>query len=170
MTDQSEGKTESKTEAKEVERVTESSALSPWEEMDRFFDRFMGRGLGGVRWSRPSWSDLMAPFQSEAPRIDIINRETEILVRAEIPGIDKEDLDVSMTDNTVTIKGMTRREEQKEEGDYFRREISSGSFSRTVTLPGDVDAGKAKASFQDGVLELTIPKAEGSKRHSIKVE
>lgn len=161
---------ESNKEGKEVERVRESSALSPWEEMDRFFDRFMGRGLGGLRWSRPTWSDLMAPFQSEAPCIDIINRESEILVRAEIPGIDKEDLDVSMTDNTVTIKGVTRREEEKEEGDYFRREISSGSFARTVTLPGEVDAGKAKASFQDGVLELSIPKAKGSKRHSIKVE
>jgi HSP20 family protein len=162
--------TKSEKRGKEVERVTESSVLTPWEEMDRFFDRFLGRGLGALRWSQPTWSELMAPFQSELPRVDVINRESEILVRAEIPGIDKEDLDVSMTDNSVTIKGETRHEEQQEQGDYFRREISSGSFARTVTLPGDVDAGKAKASFQDGVLELTIPKAAGSKRHSIKVE
>ena len=160
----------SEKKGKEIEKVTKSTVLSPWEEMDRFFDRFMGRGLGGLRWSQPAWSDLMAPFQSEMPRVDVINRESEILVRAEIAGMAKEDLDVSMTDNSVTIKGATRHEEQKEEGDYFRREISSGSFARTVTLPGDVDAAKAKASFQDGVLELVIPKAEGCKRHSIKVE
>jgi HSP20 family protein len=160
----------SEKKGKEVERVRESSALSPWEEMDRLFDRFMGRRLGALRWSQPSWSDLMAPFQSESPRIDVINLEREIMVRAELPCIDKEELDVSMTDNSVTIRGQTRHEETKEEGDYFRREISSGSFARTVTLPGEVDAAKAQASFQDGVLELTIPKVEGSKRHSIKVE
>ncbi len=163
-------KPKSRKKGKEVEVAKESKALSPWEEMDRFFDRVMHPNWGPLRWNRPSWNDLMAPFQSEIPRVDVINREKEIVVHAEIPGLNKEDLDVSVTDNTVTIKGETRREEKKEEGDYFRQEIVRGSFTRTVTLPGDVDAGKAKASFKDGVLELTIPKVAGSKRHSIKVE
>jgi len=79
-------------------------------------------------------------------------------------------LDVSMTDNTVTIKGTTSREEETEKGDYFRREISSGYFSRTVALPGDVDASNPKVTFKDGVLELTLAKMEKSKRRSIKVE
>ncbi len=163
-------KPKSRKKGKAVEAAKESKALSPWEEMDRFFDRVMHPNWGPLRWNRPSWSDLMAPFQSEIPRVDIINREKEVVIHAEIPGLNKEDLDVSVTDNTVTIKGETKREEKKEEGDYFRQEIVRGSFARTVTLPGDVDAAKAKASFQDGVLELTVPKVAGSKRHSIKVE
>ena len=79
-------------------------------------------------------------------------------------------MDVSLTENTLTIKGTTKHEEQEEHGDYFRREMSRGTFSRTVALPAEVDDGKAKASFKDGVLQLNLPKAETSKRRSIKVE
>jgi HSP20 family protein len=104
------------------------------------------------------------------PRVDVIDREDEILVRAEVPGVDKKDLEVSLTDNAVTIKGSTRHEEKEEKGDFYRSEISRGSFSRTVALPGEVDGDKAKASFKDGVVEIAMPKLEASKRRSIKVE
>ena len=106
----------------------------------------------------------------KVPKIDVINRDKEIVVKAELPGVAKEDIDVSMTDNTVTIKGSTSHEEKEEKGDYYRCEISRGSFSRTVALPGDVDADKAKASFNDGILELTLPKVERSHRKTINVE
>ena len=88
----------------------------------------------------------------------------------EVPGIDKEDLDVSVTERTLVIKGESRHEEETEEGDTHRREIRSGSFSRTVTLPADVDGRKAKASYKDGVIELHLPKRRGSKKHSVTVE
>lgn len=104
------------------------------------------------------------------PRVDIIDRDEEIVVRAEIPGVDKKDLDVSLTDNTVTIKGSTHQEQKEEQGNYFRSEMARGSFARSVTLPGNVDGAGAKASFKDGVLELSLPKTENSKRRSIKVE
>jgi HSP20 family protein len=70
----------------------------------------------------------------------------------------------------ITIKGSTRREEKEEKGEYYRCEISRGSFARTVALPDNVDSSKAKATFKDGILELVMPKREQSKRRTIAVE
>ncbi|HKK13588.1 MAG TPA: Hsp20/alpha crystallin family protein, partial [Gammaproteobacteria bacterium] len=101
---------------------------------------------------------------------DVIDRDNDILVRAEIPGVAKEDLDLSLNDRTVTLRGTVRREQKKEEGDYYFAETSQGEFSRTVALPAEVDGSKAKASYRDGVVELTLPKAETAKRHRIPIE
>ena len=92
------------------------------------------------------------------PRVDVIDREDELVVRAETPGIDKDDLEVSVSEGSVTIKGATRREEKEEKGEYHRCEIMRGTFSRSVALPAEVDADAAQATFKDGVLELTPPK------------
>ena len=164
---------ETKKEAtpREIQKATPSRALSPFEEMDRFFEGFFPRGwMRPLRWEWPSWGELPMPFEGKMPRVDVIDRDTEIVVRAELPGVEKQDVEVSTTENTVTIKGSTRREEKEEKGNYYRCEISRGSFSRTVALPGDVDSNKAKATFKDGVLELTLPKIEKSKRRTITVE
>jgi len=164
-------KQETTGKGKEIQKAAPSRALSPFEEMDRMFEGFFPRGrLRPFRWEWPSWGELPAAFEGKMPKVDVIDRDEEILVRAEVPGVEKKDLDVSMTDNTVTIKGSTRHEEKEEMGDYYRCEISRGTFSRTVALPGGVDGSKAKASFKDGVLELTLPKLEKSKRHSIKLD
>jgi HSP20 family protein len=104
-----------------------------------------------------------------APSVDIVDRKKEVVVRAEVPGINSDDLDVSIVDRTLTIKGSSRQEEKKEEDDYFRHEIRSGTFSRSILLPTDVNASKAKASFKDGVVELHLPKVRASKRHKISV-
>ena len=149
-------------------------ALSPFEEMDRLFERMeslVPRGwLRPLRWERPGFGELVSRLEMPLPKVDVIDRDNEIVVRAEVPGVNKDDLDVSVTDNAVTIKGSTSHEEKEEKGDYFRSEISRGSFSRTVGLPGDVDSAAAKASFKDGVLELVMPKVAKSRRRSIKVE
>jgi HSP20 family protein len=144
-------------------------ALGPFEEMERMFESFFPRGwMRPFEW--PSWGRLPAPFEGRMPRVDVIDREHEVVVRAEVPGVDKKDLEVSLGDNVVTIKGSTRREETEEKGDFHRREISSGSFARTVALPAEVDTGKSRASFKDGVLELVLPKAERAKRRSITID
>lgn len=152
----------------EVERAP-SRSLSPIEEMERMMDEFFPRG-----WMQPfrgRWGGgRMAPFEGRMPKVDVVERDDEVVVRAEVPGVQKDDLDVSVTDNTVTIKGSTRKEEKEEEGDYYRCEISRGSFSRTVTLPADVNGDKAAAQFQDGVLELTLPKEARSRRRRIEVQ
>jgi HSP20 family protein len=110
------------------------------------------------------------PLQGNMPNMDVIDRDDEIVVQAELPGVNKEDLDISLSETAITVKGTTHREEKEEKGDFYRREMSRGSFTRTVSLPGKVDGTKAKASFKDGVLEVTLPKLEGAKRHTIKVE
>ncbi len=155
----------------EVAKREESRTLHPFEEMDRLFENMFASGwLRPLNWDIPAFEDIRMPFRGKVPRVDVIDRGDEVVVRAEIPGVEKKDLDVTMTDTAVTIKGSTKEEKKEEKEDYYRSEISKGSFSRTVALPDNVDASKAKASFTDGVLELTVPKVKESKRHSITVE
>lgn len=157
-------------ESKKLSEIKESETsvrqgMSPLDDVDRWF----GQVNSLFHPSRWEWPNMQA-LRIHMPKVDIVDRDNEILVRAEIPGVKKENLDVSLTDNTVTIKGVTHQEEKEERGDYFRHEISKGSFSRTLTLPGNVDIENAKTSFSDGVLEITVPKVERAKRRSIKIE
>lgn len=154
----------------EIQKAAPSRALSPFEEMDRMFDHFLRRGwMRPWRFEWPSFPEASLP-EMKLPKVDVIDRDSEVVIKAEIPGVDKRDIDISVSDNAVTIKGETRKEEKEEKGDFYRREISIGSFSRTVTLPADVDGARAKASFKDGMLELTLPKREKARRHAIRVE
>jgi HSP20 family protein len=166
------GKKEVTPRTGEVQRVTPAPgrALSPFEEMDRMFESFFPRRMRPFRWETPLWSELAAPLEAGMPRIDVIDRDDEVVVRAEIPGVDKKDLDISVDERHVTIKGSTAREEKEEKGDYYRSEIMRGAFARTITLPSEVNGEKARAKFSNGLLELSLPKVERSKRHSIKVE
>jgi len=145
-------------------------ALSPFEEMDQLLGRFTPRGwLRPLQWERPSLRDVLSAFEAQFPRIDIIDRPDEIMLRAELPGIDRKNLDVSLTENTVTLRGTCGGESEEERGEYFRSETWRGGFSRTVALPGEVDSAKAKAVYKDGILELRMPKLERSRRRTIKV-
>lgn len=158
------------TRKQEVQKAAPTRALSPFEEIDRMFDQYMRRNvMRPWRFEWPSFPEIAMP-DIKAPKVDVIDRENEVLIRAEVPGVEKKDLDISVGEDTVTIKGSTHHEEKEEKGDYYRCEISRGSFSRTVALPANVDGTNAKASFKDGVLELTIPKVEKAKRHSVKVD
>ena len=163
-----EGKQQNK---QEMQKAQPTRSLSPFEEMERMFESYFPRGWMPpfFHWERPSWGELTAPFEGKMPRVDIVDHDEEIVVKAELPGVDKKDLDVSVTENTVTIKGSTSQEEKEEKADYYRSEISRGTYSRTLSLPSDVAADKAKAIFKDGVLELTLPKMKKAKRHTIKV-
>ncbi len=144
-------------------------AMRPFEDMERMFDDFLGRG-----WMRP-WRfgrmpELASAWEERLPKLDVVDRDDEVLVRAEVPGVNKEDLEVSINGDLFTIKGKTRHETKEEKGDYFRSEVSQGSFSRTVTLPAAVDEGKASAQLKDGMLEVKLPKTEKSKKRAIKIE
>lgn len=136
-------------------------ALTPFEEMDRMFDEFMGRGW--MRPRLPSWFDL----EAHVPRVDMIERDDEIMLRAEMPGVAKGDLDVTMTENTIILRGTPRYAEEK--GEYYCNEISGGEFARTLALPAEVDGSKVKATYMDGIVEIVLPKAETSKRRKIKI-
>jgi len=149
-------------------------ALTRSDDMERMFDRFV-EGFGPhwmhpFRWEWPSWGELGAPLEGRVPRVDVIDRDVEVLIRAELPGVSKDDLDVSVTESSVTITGSTLQEETEEKGSYQRSEIVRGRFSRTLPLAAAVDGAKAKAQFKDGILELTLPKVAASRRRKIKVE
>ena len=158
--------------SKAVQRPSSSAfpRLSPFEEMDRFFEGvFPSRWLRPARFEWPAW-DESALSLGHAPSVDVIDRDAELVVRAELPGVDKKDVDISVSDNAVTIKASTKQEQKEEKGDYFRSEIRRGSYARTVPLPVMVDADKAKATFNDGMLELSLPKQEGARKRSVKID
>jgi len=162
---------EKKEKKQEVQKVETAQVLSPFEEMERMFDNYFSRGwMRPFRTEWPSFSRMVQPFEGKSPSVDVIERDDAVIVKAELPGVDKKDIDVSVTSNTVTIKGSTSHEEKEEKGDYYRCEMSRGSYSRTLSLPADVDEAKAKAKLKDGILELTLPKLTKSKRRSVKVE
>jgi HSP20 family protein len=142
------------------------SALAQIErDMQRMFDSFFG-----ARWRPSQWELPELPFGETSPRVDVIDRENEVLVRVELPGVEKKDIDVSLGDDTVTIRATAHKEAREERGDYFRREISKGEFSRTIALPCDVDPAKAQAKFENGVLQLTLAKPERARRKQISID
>ena len=122
-----------------VERKPSYGMLTPFEEMERMFDRFFeGFGFGPRRlrpfhWDMPRWGELAGELEPRFPRVDMIDRDSDILVRAELPGVEKKDLDVSMSDNTLTIHGTTHFEEKEERGEYQRGESRHGEFHRTLS-------------------------------------
>jgi HSP20 family protein len=144
----------------------------PIAEMERAFDRFFGSHSWPSlrRWEDVPAFDNLFEFQGlRVPSLDVVDRDNEVLIRAELPGIDKKDINVSLSDNLLTIKGESSKGEKKEKGDYYRNEISSSSFARTVTVPSDIDISKTVANLKDGVLEIKLPKAATSKKHNISV-
>lgn len=114
-----------------------------------------------------SWlRDPLSSFQ--APAVDVFENEDHVVVKAEVPGVDKEDLDVNLSGSTLTIKGEKKEDQTKKES-YYYRERSHGSFIRIVQLPAEVKAKLATASFKDGVLEIRLPKTEEAKKKVAKI-
>jgi HSP20 family protein len=140
----------------------------PFEGMERWFEDFFGRTFPsmGPRW----WPSLRAPeFEEVAPSVDIFEEGDNVIVKAELPGMCKEDIHVTLTEDTLTVSGEKKKEERVEKKDYHRLERSYGSFRRSFTLPGEVQSEKAAAKFKDGVLEIKIPKTEEAKKKEKKV-
>ena len=121
------------------------------------------------RWELPDWSRFNK-LKNMTPKVDIVDRDDDILVRADIPGVRKENVEVTLTDNTITIKGKTSEEKKEEKGDYFRSETMKGSFSRTVYLPSEVDGNRARSTHKDGMLEVVVPKLDKAKRIRVMVD
>ena len=172
MATQSKQEVSVETKPQQAEKPAGNLWMRPYEEFERFFERMIGRNWPKpFKWDAPAaWGELMGSPEARLPSIDVLDHDDHVLVRAEIPGVSKDDLNVSISDNVLTIKGDTKREEKKETGDYFRHEISRTSFARSVTLPVAVDVDKVSAALSDGVLEVKIGKAEAAKRRSVKVE
>lgn len=106
---------------------------------------------------------------SMMPKIDIRDKKDAVIVRAELPGVAEEDIDVEISENVMTISGERKEEKEKEEEGYYYKESHSGAFSRSFSLPSDVKGEKASADMKNGVLVVTIPKLEPKKATKIKV-
>lgn len=97
------------------------------------------------------------------PSVDVEETDANVIVRAELPGVKKEDLDLEITEDALSIKGETSEEKEKRDAHYYRRERSWGMFQREIPLPAQIKTAEAKATFKDGLLEVTLPKAEPAK-------
>jgi uncharacterized membrane protein/HSP20 family molecular chaperone IbpA len=105
-----------------------------------------------------------------APAIDVLEADNEVVVRAELPNLDPERVEISVSHDTVTLRGESRREEERQGPNYYRRELRYGAFSRTVPLPTEVKSAADRATYKDGLLEVRIPKSEQAQATSVKVQ
>jgi HSP20 family protein len=105
-----------------------------------------------------------------SPRVDVYETDNDVVVKAEIPGVSKEDLNLYVDENTVKLSGQTKKEDEFNNDSTYRAERYYGSFSRVIPLPVEVKSEKAKAEYKDGILNITIPKAEPSKVKGKKID
>lgn len=135
--------------------------LSLQQEMGRLFDRtFSAEGKSPLGWAAGTW----------APAIDMYENDSELVVTAELPGLSAKDIDISLKDNILTLKGEKKFSEEVKEENYYRVERRYGSFQRLIDLPTTVKKDKIKASFREGVLKVTLPKVEAERPKEIKVQ
>jgi HSP20 family protein len=127
-------------------------------DMDDWFGAFFG-----------SWP-TMAPERAVWPALDVSEDENAIVVKAEVPGCKADDIDISVHRNMLSISGEKKKEQENKEKGYYHLERSYGSFRRDINLPTDVDTGKIEAACKDGVLSVTVPKAEQAKAVKIKIK
>jgi HSP20 family protein len=167
------GETSEKVEVgseKSEKKEQSSKPMQPFTDVESWFQEMFPRMMRPGSWEWPSFGHIPRPFEGKTPRVDVIDRDGEVLVKAEMPGVSKENLEITTTGNSVTIKGTSRYEHKEEKGDYHRSEISHGVFARTVTLPAEVNSDEAEARFKDGLLELTLPKRPDKQGHKIQVK
>lgn len=136
-------------------------------ELERWFDR-----MAQDFWRRPfpsllrpgRWWPAEPGMMTGMPAVDVYEDKDDVVIKAELPGLAKEDITVQVTDAVLTINGEKKREEEIQEGEYYSSERTYGAFSRAIDLPCDVKADQVKASFNQGVLEVRLPKTEEAKK------
>jgi HSP20 family protein len=127
--------------------------------MDPVFRDFFGPvGRPGTEWRRP-WQMPMDLTSGDWPRVDVTETDDEVTITAELPGVQKDNIDVSVTHDSVTIRGEKKEQEERRERGYHRLERSYGSFHRSLHLPCEVEPDKVDAIFRDGVLTVKLPKS-----------
>lgn len=135
------------------------------EEMDRLFEHF---GVGRSPLARSTERGFGSTVWN--PRVEVSERDGRLVVRADLPGVKKEDVSIELHDDRLVISGERKSEEQEEDKGYFRSEVTYGSFTRVIPLPEGVTAEDAKANFKDGVLEVDVALPKQQQRQSRKIE
>nr|MBC7245595.1 Hsp20/alpha crystallin family protein [Chloroflexota bacterium] len=136
-----------------------SDLISLRDAMDRLFEESFVRMRG-----------LPTLWGAETLALDMYETPDSVVVKTAVPGVKPEDIEITITGDILTIKGETKAEEKVEKANYIRQERRYGAFQRSVQLPGALVSDKAEATFENGVLTLTIPKSEEAKPKTIKVE
>lgn len=145
-------------------------ARKVFDEMERSLQQLMQRDwLSPFRWEWPLSNPLSDGTNVRLPAVDVLDQSENFLVRAELPGVDKHAIEITITDHSLTIRSKGSAE-RAQSGEYLRCEISSCAFSRTLVMPGGMDANKVSAKLKDGILEIVLPKANGSRRQSVVVD
>jgi HSP20 family protein len=139
------------------------------ESLEKRFEDFMSRSLM-TPFDTP-WPDTsLLTSDIPAPKVDIIDKGKKVVVRAEVPGFDKDNIDITVTDNSITLKGTVSDEQKKEDGDFYQSEVRQMSFSRSLMLPAEVDSNNAKAKFKNGILEIKLPKRKTEKKNKVAID
>ena len=142
-------------------------ALAPWtgltslrKEMDHLFDRFF----------EPRWDELPAVAAEWAPSLDVSETKDAVVVKAEVPGMDPKEIEISLQEQLLTIKGEKKHEKEEKGEHYHRMERSYGAFARSIRLPVPVDGSKVNATFKNGLLTITLPKTPAAKGTTIPIK
>ena len=143
-----------------------ATSMMPWmgipglkREMDRLFDRF-----AEFKWDE--WPTL----GQWAPSVDLKETKDDLVVKAEVPGMEPKDIQISLQENLLTIKGEKKQEKEEKDEHHHRVERSYGAFARSVRLPVGVDGSKVSATFKNGLLTVTLPKTPASKGTAIQIK
>jgi HSP20 family protein len=172
--------TVSKVPVTQEKRSVSSPSLQPWEpletlhrQIDRLFEDF-GRGVWqplrhSLFGAEPLWPKAVT-WGAAAPAVDVAETEKAYEITAELPGMDEKNIEVKITDGSLTIKGETQEEKEEKKKDYYLHERHFGSFERRFGLPEGVDADKIEASFKKGVLTVTLPKKPEAQKPAKKIE
>lgn len=138
-------------------------------EMERVMDEMMRRPLLG--WRRPlTWWRVPTEEVGWVPAVEVYEKADKFIVRAELPGMKREEFDVSVVGDTLTISGERKAESEVKDEDYYRCELCYGKFSRSIGLPAAVDPAKVEANCENGILEITLPKVEAAKPKKVEVK
>jgi HSP20 family protein len=134
-------------------------------EMDRLFDDFFGRGFGLSQFEGGS----VGRFGAFNPQVDVTENDKEVKVIAELPGLTEQDVEVSLSNDVLTISGEKKHEKEDKGENYYRMERSYGSFQRAIPLPVEVQSDKVEATFKNGVLTVTLPKSPQATQNRKKI-
>jgi HSP20 family protein len=129
-------------------------------DMDRFWDSSLEGGLRTRTEEGGEW----------LPSLDVAETKNELVVKAEVPGMDAKDFNISLSDGMLTVKGEKKQEREEKEADYHLVERSYGAFTRSIQLPTDVQSDKISASYENGILKVTLPKSEEVKKKEIRIK
>jgi HSP20 family protein len=151
--------------AKELVKSEPTRLLTPFEDMERWFEEMWRRPFSAFR--APFWTGARPTELEEfSPSVDMYETEHEFIVKCDLPGVKKGDLKLDVAHDYLTISGEKRKEEKVEKINYYRYESTYGKFSRSFELPDGLNVDKAKAHFENGVLEVKIPKSPEAEKMS----